>query len=138
MDRPNERQTDQQRELLLSPNESSRAHTRRKTRNNFLGGVFIFILWCGLVFSGFYVARHYIDQAIQKVQQTNAMNVQAINERLDILTADMKSLENAVGSTGQTISSSGSVQQEILARMAQFEQQIQELKSSLNILKEAP
>jgi hypothetical protein len=95
-------------------------------------------LWCGLVFAGFYLAKNYIDQAIQKVQQTNAMNVQAINERLDTLTADMKSLENAVGMTGQTISSSGSVQQEILARMAQFELQIQELKNSLDILKEAP
>lgn len=126
------------REMLLSQNESSRVQNRKKARNNFLGIVLIIILWSGMVFGGFYIAKNYIDRAILNVQQTNAMNVQAINERLDTIAADMKNLENIIGTAGQSISSSGNIQKELVERIELFDQQIQELKRSLDILKEAP
>lgn len=126
------------REMLLPQNEPSRIHNRKKARNNFLGIVLIIVLWGGMVFGGFYTAKNYIDRAILKVQQTNAMNVQAINERLDTIAADMKNLENIVGTAGQSISSSGNIQKELVERIELFDQQIQELKRSLDILKEAP
>lgn len=91
-----------------------------------------------MVFGGFYIARSYIDRAVNNVQQTNALNVQAINERLDTLSTDMKNLENIVSTAGQSISSSGTIQKELVARIELFDQQIQELKQSLDILKEAP
>lgn len=124
--------------ILVNPIEASRAQHRRKTRNNIISAVILIAVWSGMVFGGFYIAKSYIDRAVNNVQQTNALNVQAINERLDILSKDMKNLENIVSTAGQSISSSGTIQQELVARIELFDQQMQELKQSLDILKEAP
>lgn len=126
------------RETMLVDPEKSRAANRKKARTSFFSVLLLTVLWCGLVYGGFYYSKQYLDQAVQKVQQTNAMNVQQINERLSALSADLKGLESIIGETGQTISSAGNIQQELKERIELLDEQIKELKHSLNVLKEAP
>ncbi|MDX9873169.1 MAG: hypothetical protein RBT41_12255 [Clostridia bacterium] len=118
--------------------ETSRTTSRKRSRNNLAGALVIFVVWCGLVFGGFYIAKNYIDQTILKVQQTNALNIQAIENRLNDIQNGLQNLEDFVGVTGESISSRDSIQEEMMQKIAEFDRQIQELKNSLNILKEAP
>jgi|GEM_PF-989948 len=111
---------------------------RKKSKSGGAGVLIAVLLWGGLVFGGFYTTKHYIDKAIQKVQQTNAMNVQAINERLDTLTSDMKGLKSVLRDADQTLSTSGSLQEELNEKIVMLEQQLKDLETSLKILKEAP
>lgn len=116
----------------------SRAEARKRSRNNVVGAVILFVVWCGLVYGGFYLAKDYIDQAISKVQQTNALNVQNIENRLNDIQNSLNNLEDFVGATGESISSRDDIQEEMMERIEEFDEQIQELKRSLEILKEAP
>lgn len=95
-------------------------------------------IWGGLVYGGFYIARQYIDRSIQKVQQTNAMNVKALEDRLETMSGEMREIEKRLGMAGQTLSSSDSTQKELNVKIQKLDVQLQELERSLKILKEAP
>ncbi|NLW07241.1 MAG: hypothetical protein GX039_04580 [Clostridia bacterium] len=100
--------------------------------------VLVIICWGGIVYGAGYYAKQYIDSSIQAVQQTNALNVRALEDRLEELSNDMQEIKMALESTDQTISSSDSTQRELSNRITQLDQQLQELQRSLMILKEAP
>lgn len=95
-------------------------------------------LWVVLVFGGFYAAKVYFDRSIKSVQQTNAMNIQALEDRLNSLSADMKSIESALKDAGHSLSSSDSTQKELNRKIEDLDRQLRELEKSLKILKEAP
>jgi len=97
-----------------------------------------FMLWLGVVCGGFFLAKYYFDQAIQSVQQTNAMNVQTLEARLESLTADVAEIKKDLNSAGRTLSSSDSVQKELNKKIEELDIQLKELEKSLNILREAP
>ena len=115
--------------------------TRQDRNRHGAGGaglVIVVLLWGGLVFGGFYLAKQYIDKAVQRVQQTNAMSVQAINERLDALNSDMRGLKEVLSTADETLASTGSLQRQLTEKIAALEHQMQDLETSLKILKEAP
>jgi len=119
--------------------EPGRAANRKRKRAGGVLAVFLaVVVWCGLVGGGYFAAKRYVDQAVQKVQQTNAMHVQMLNERLSGLSSEMDELKKLLSSADQTISSTGSLQRELNARIEQLDLQMRELEKSLKILKEAP
>lgn len=121
--------------------QTSPGQTRQERRKSGAGVLALFIavvLWAGLVYGGFYFSRQYIDQAVQRVQQTNAMNVQTINERLDALNSETKELKEVLGYADETLTSTGDLQKELTDKIKMLEKQMQELEKSLNVLKEAP
>lgn len=123
-------------QLKHNPEKTRQGRSKSKTK-----GVEILVLlliWGGLVFGGFYAAKQYIDKALQNIQQTNAMSVQAINERLESLSSDMKGLKEVLSSADQTISSTGSLQQVLTDKIRTLEEQMEDLEASLKVLKEAP
>ncbi|MCR4442634.1 MAG: hypothetical protein QHH10_10340 [Peptococcaceae bacterium] len=129
----------ERRENISFQPESSRVVNRKKNKAGSVLAVFLaVVIWCGLVGGGYYAAKRYVDQVVQKVQQTNAMHVQLLNERLSALSSEMNELKRLLSSADQTISSTGSLQQELNARIEQLDLQMQELEKSLKILKEAP
>jgi len=98
----------------------------------------VVMLWGGIVYATGYYARQYIDQSIQTVQQTNAMHIRTLEDRLNVLSGDMQEIKEALQNTDQTISSSDSTQRELNNRITELDRQLQELQRSLMILKEAP
>lgn len=98
----------------------------------------VIIFWGAIVYGTGYYAKQYIDSSIQTVQQTNAMNVRALEDRLDVLSDDLQEIKEALQDTDQTISSSDSTQRELNNRITELDKQLQELQRSLMILKEAP
>lgn len=122
----------------LKQNTDSTRQGRSKSKKDGAGLLVIVLLWGGLVFGGFYITKQYIDKAVQNVQQTNAMSVQTINESLEALSSDMKGLKEVLSSADQTISTSGSLQQELTEKIRMLEQQMEDLEASLKVLKEAP
>lgn len=105
---------------------------------NFIVVLLIIAIWGGIVYSAYYYARQYIDLSIQMVQQTNAMNVQIITDRLDTLGSEITKIREALQDTGKTISSSTSTQEELSDKINKLDKQLQELEKSLKILREAP
>lgn len=115
---------------------ASRPETR--TRERVLSVFLAFTLWCAMVFGGFYLAKQYLDRSIHSVQQTNAMHVQELEDRLDRLSVDLRGLEEALRSTGHSLSSSDSTQKELNRKIEDLDRQLEELERSLKVLKEAP
>ncbi|MFZ5634427.1 MAG: hypothetical protein ACOY40_16460 [Bacillota bacterium] len=112
----------------------------RKERKR-ASGVYVFlviVVWVGIVFGGFYLAKQYIDQSIQSVQQTNAMQVQTLEARLDALAKEMKEIEETLENAGVALSSSDTTQKKLDDKIEKLDKQLQELEKSLKILKEAP
>ncbi|MBO8129493.1 MAG: hypothetical protein H0Z39_09900 [Peptococcaceae bacterium] len=120
------------------PTRPRRKRTRPSPWTKPLSFLLVLVLWGGLVYGGCYYAKQYIDRTIQDVQQTNAMNVRAIKDRLDTLAAKIQEIEDVLQQADQTLASSGSTQKELNKKIAELDRQLQELEKSLNILKEAP
>ncbi len=98
----------------------------------------IITFWVGLIYGAGYYTKQYIDYSIQTVQQTNAMNARAIEDRLELLSNNLQEIKDALQDTDQTISSSDSIQKELTNRITELDKQLKELQHSLAILKEAP
>ncbi|MCD5407552.1 MAG: hypothetical protein LRZ99_07665 [Desulfotomaculum sp.] len=96
------------------------------------------ILWGGMIYGAAYYAQQYIDQSIQSVQQTNAMNVRNLEERLNVLATDMQEIKQILQDTDQVLGGTEDTQQALNNKIAALDKQLQELERSLHILKEAP
>jgi len=96
------------------------------------------LAWFFLVCGGFYIAKLYVDQSLQDIQQANAINVKELEGRLDAISGDVSAIQDALGQAGTTLSSSGTTQKELVSRIEKLDSQLQDLEKSLTILKEAP
>lgn len=124
--------------------ESSRMDARRKKQRTrkILVNIAIFIvsvgLWCATVYYGYTYAKDYIDTSIRNVQQQNAMNIQQLTERMEVLGQEISGLRESIEEADSTISDSTSVQRRIDDKLEDLEDQLEELERALEILKEAP
>ena len=116
------------------------AKTKRRTLcwKKLLLSVMLVILWGGMIYGASYYAKQYIDKSIQSVQQTNAMNVRVLEDRLSNLSAEMQEIKHALQDTDQVLSGSESTQQALNNKIDALDKQLRELERSLKILKEAP
>lgn len=111
---------------------------KRKPRPLWPGVLAVLLFWGGLIYGGFYYAKEYIDCSIQSVQETNAMQIQGLEERLSAIQSEMESIEDALKDTDKTLSSSDATRQDLSKKIEALDEQLQRLEKSLNILKEAP
>lgn len=121
---------------LLTDNESPRHTNRKKSINS--KTVVVVLLWCVLVFGGFYIGKVYLDKALHDIQQTNAMNIKNLDERIGTLTSEVQELKAILSNTDQVISNSGVLQADLNFKIQMLDQQLQDLQKSLQTLKEAP
>lgn len=113
----------------------------QKTRSiwkSLIYGVLLACIWGWLVYAGYHFTKQYFDTTINNLQQTNALNMQAINERLASINSEINAIKEAISQTDQTLSSSGSIQAELNKKIELLDKQLQDLEKSLEILKEAP
>lgn len=123
-----------------------RRHGGRDKRKRTALRIFLYLLlaalcaaaWWQITLRGYQMAKGYIDQSVQAVRQENAVSVQELQSRIDVLGEEMAQLRESLDSAGSSISNSASVQQRIDERLGNLDQQLQDLEKSLKILKEAP
>lgn len=96
------------------------------------------VAWWQITLKGYEMAKTYMDQSVQIVRQENAVSVQELQGRIDILGKEMAQLRESLDSAGSSISNSATVQQSIDERLGNLDKQLGELEKSLKILKEAP
>lgn len=94
-------------------------------------------MWAALVCGGFLLAKNYIDRSFKEIQETNAMNVKALEERLNTLHRDIQEIESALAETDKTLSSANTTRQELNKKIEQLDNQLKELQKSLYILRES-
>jgi septal ring factor EnvC (AmiA/AmiB activator) len=127
------------KEPLSLENRALETTRRKKKRTNKSGLILLFlIIWGGLFAGGFYFTKNYFDRTINNIQQTNALNIQMIKERLDSLTNELLVLKSEISTTDQTLSSTGNIQAELSKKIEILDAQLKNLEKSLRILKEAP
>lgn len=96
------------------------------------------VAWWQITLKGYELAKAYMDQSVQAVRQENAVSVQELQERIDVLGEEMAQLRESLNSAGSSISNSATVQQRIDERLSNLDKQLKDLESSLKVLKEAP
>ncbi|MBA1334914.1 MAG: hypothetical protein HPY66_0535 [Firmicutes bacterium] len=130
----------------LTPQEIGQGRTRakrekRKSRKVWIN-IIIFLVsagvWSAAAYYGYTYAKEYVDTAIRNVQQENALNLQGLSDRIEIMTQEISKLKESIEDADSTISSSRSVQKNIDKKLEELDERLQELQRSLNILKEAP
>lgn len=127
--------------LIINKDEQSTVRPRKTGSLKGIGFVYVLVLlllWGGLVYGGFYFSKQYLDKTINNIQQTNALNIQEIKERMESLTNEMIDLKSELSNTDQTLSSSSSIQAQLNQKIDLLDRQLKNLEKSLQILKEAP
>lgn len=102
-----------------------------------LGIALLVLLWMGLTTAGFWQAKEYVERKVREIQETNALNVQALEEQIQSLRTEMNDIEEALAKTDKTLSSTGSASEEVNKRITELDEQLRNLEKSLNILKES-
>lgn len=128
-------------ELNLQDKVSNKPNRVRSTKSGGKVVIYIllfFLIWGGLVYGGFYFTKQYFDRTINNLQQTNALNMQEVNEKLAGLNNELYALQQAISNTDETLLSSGDIQEELTEKIKILDEQLKALEKSLKILKEAP
>lgn len=110
--------------------------------------VLIIGIWVGLVYAGYWyiqdqLARNqaslqkHIDLAIRDIQETNALNIQSIQEKLDSLQAEMEQIKLALEEADASLNSSNATREVLSDKIEELDRQLEELRQSLEILKES-
>lgn len=133
----------------LAANTQSRTRRRTKASNSWVRVVVfmaLLIIWGGLVYSSFLyvenrITANYnqtmakIEQAVKSVQDTNALRVRELDDRLSQLTGEMDEIKDALEDTDDTLSDSNSSREELNQRIEDLDNQLEALEKSLEILK---
>ncbi len=124
-----------------------RRRTKKKSVWKTVLTTFILVaVWSGLVYSGYWYmetriaenftkTKNMIEQAVKSVQETNALNVQELEEKVIQLVGEMEEIKDALEDTDDTLSQSNSSREELNARIEELDNQLEELEKSLEILK---
>ena len=95
-------------------------------------------VWGGLVYGAYYYSTDYIDGSIRTVQETNALHVQALNERLDAIQLELEWVRNALEDADKTLASSDTTREALSQRITALDRQLAQLQQSLNVLRKSP
>lgn len=121
----------------MRPGGSSSGHRLRFRRQ----AVALFLavaVWAGLLYGVYYYATDYINGSLRRVQETNALHVQALNERLDAIQYELDSLKEALGDTDQMLTKSDETREALHRRIETLDRQLERLEQSLNVLRMSP
>lgn len=96
------------------------------------------VLWGGLLYGAYYYATDYLESSLRSVQETNALNVQALNERLDAIQLEVQSLKEALDDTDQVLAKSDETREALHQRIEELDLQLEQLEKSLETLGMSP
>ena len=124
-------------ETLPSPEKNTPG--RRDNRSGvFLLFMVALALWGGLIYGAYYYSTSYFESAIRNVQETNAMHMQALEERLDNIQLELTVVKEALADTDQTLARTDTTREELNQRIGELDRQLEQLEESLNILRMSP
>jgi len=125
-------------------------HRRKRTKKigmiQVILSILLIVIWLAGVYAGYWyletkMAENYqqtktlIDQSINAVQETNALRVQELEDRLAALNLDMEQIEEALANADDSLNESNETREELNSRIEQLDNQLEELRKSLEILK---
>ncbi len=117
--------------------DSSSNSKIRRGSYSYLFGILLFFIWAGMSVYGFYYAQNYFEQYMKKIEETNALNIQSINKRIDVLEEEMKNINGTLDKTGSSLNSTTSASTEVNKRITELDNQLKALEKSLKILQES-
>lgn len=125
-------------------NEGMAENTGRRERRSkkkspwpgIMGIFFLFLLWAGLTYAGYWHAKQYVERAVREIQETNSLHVKMLEEDIQSLHTEMNAIEEALAQTDKTLSNTGSASEAVNERITQLDEQLKKLEKSLNILME--
>lgn len=97
-----------------------------------------FVLWCGLLYGAYYYATDYIDTALRSVQESNALHVQTLGDRLDSIQLEVEHVKEALADTDQVLARSDETREALSRRITELDRQLGRLEESLNTLRKSP
>ncbi len=125
-------------------------HRRKKTKKigmiQVILSILLIIFWLVGVYAGYWyietrMAKNHqqtktlIEQSINAVQETNALRVQELEDRLTALNVDMEQIEEALANADDSLNESNETREQLNNRIEQLDKQLEELRKSLEILK---
>ncbi|MBE0467469.1 MAG: hypothetical protein IBX71_09650 [Candidatus Desulforudis sp.] len=96
------------------------------------------VLWCGLLYGAYYYATDYIDSALRSVQETNALHVRTLGDRLDSIQLEVEHVKEALADTDQVLARSDETREALSQRITELDRQLERLEESLNTLRKSP
>lgn len=78
-----------------------------------------------------------VSTALKEIQETNALNIKALEESLDSLYAEMEEIKYILRQTDRSIEFSTSTQEALANSINELEQQLKELQKGMELLKDA-
>lgn len=102
-----------------------------------LPGLLLVLIWLGLSGYGFYYAHNYFEQSLKRIAETNALNLQSLEDRLNALEEQMQNINQTLDQTGSSLDSTTTASIEVNKRINQLDEQLKALEKSLKILQES-
>lgn len=110
---------------------------RRRRTSTPMGAILLQVaLWCGLVFSGFYYMDNHLAASLEDLEQTNALQVRVLEERLGVVQQQLEEIEGVLMAADDSLGQSSATQEELSARINRLDRQLERLEESLTILQE--
>ncbi|MDQ7790954.1 MAG: hypothetical protein RDV00_02380 [Clostridia bacterium] len=125
-------------EGISSEPRRRKARTAKPWVKPLLLSVLSVAVWGGLLYGAYYYATDYIDRSIRTVQETNALHMQSLNERLDAIQVELKGVKGALEDADKTLASSDSTREALSRRITELDRQLAQLEQSLNVLRKSP
>lgn len=119
------------------PEDNTRVSRKERRQGLRLAVPLAVFLWIALLGGGFWLAKGYIDNSLRDIQDTNALHVQALQDKLESLSQKLEELERALETADDTIARSSITQEELNERIMELDRQLEKLEESLRILKES-
>ena len=95
-------------------------------------------VWGGLLYGAYYYVTDYIDTSIRTVQESNALHVQSLAERLDAIQLEVAEVKETLADTDQVLARSDQTREALSQRISELDRQLGRLEESLNILRKSP
>lgn len=100
--------------------------------------VLMIAFWGGLLYGAYYLVTDYIDRSVRTVQETNALHVQSLEERLDAIQAELGEVKDVLADTDQILAGTDSTQEALTQRIEALDSQLEQLERSLEALRKSP
>lgn len=125
--------------------------SRTENRRTWLPVVAAVVLWGGLAYGGYAFAVHTLDkqqqfvsQRIAQVQEANQQQMKEMGEQLALVQEEMQKVQRGLSNieeelqlTGETLGGTDETKQALSERISQLNNQLVELKKSLQKLEDA-
>lgn len=124
-----------------------RRHAKKSSASKIFAWLLTAVFWAALVYGGHWYMdarlrqhqaslQEYVDSALRDVQETNALNVQSLEGKLQSLAAEMRDITDALEQADETISTSNTARAALNVKIEELNRQLEDLRQSLDNLKE--